>query len=127
MTWVVGGIILGGLVIFDEYVVENAEWLRWFAFAALIIASIVAGPPKYDAGRSRLAATVEAAPWLKWWAGLCAIVCFGGAIYLLRSPYRLEDLFGSNILIIALILLVGPIVAVNERRRYQELGRANAI
>jgi hypothetical protein len=127
LKWGAVIVVLVLLVRFDSFIAENAAWLRWFAFVALIVASAAETRPGSESGRARLAATLAEAPWLTWWPAMWAVICFGGAIYISKSQYRLEEMFGFKIVVIALAVVVGPIILVNERRRYVELGKTNAI
>ena len=112
-------------IAFDEYIYENASWLRWVAGAGLIAAIVMSErPPAREIQRASIDRVIAAAPWLKAWFVVCAIVSFIGSILLLRSGVDLAALFGFKVLVIAFVVLIGPFMFVRERLRYRELAKA---
>lgn len=123
-TWAFWATLVLLFVLFDDYLAENASWLRWPVLAAVVIAYAIE-PSRFEnaeAGRENLRVLFDRTPWLKVWASVCAAICFGGAIYVTRSSIHLDDIFGFKIVVIALAVLIGPFVVANERRRYEKYG-----
>jgi hypothetical protein len=125
-SWAFAVAFVTAFIAFDEYIYENASWLRWVASAGLIAAIAMSeSAPSREIQRERVDRVIAAAPWLKVWFVVCAIVSFVGSILLLRSGVDLAALFGFKVLVIAFVVLLGPFIIVRERLRYREL--ANAI
>ena len=125
-SWAIVVALVAVFILFDDYIYENASWLRWVAGAGLVAAIAMDGhTPSREVQRERVNRVIAAAPWLKVWFVICAVVSFIGSILLLRSGVDLAAVFGFKVLVIAFVVLLGPFLVVRERIRYREL--ANAI
>jgi hypothetical protein len=126
--WTFAALALCLMLIFNDYLEQNAEWLRWIAFVGIVIA--VAGERRSRSeiraeASAGLTELVESAPWLKVWFSFWAFIFFAGAIYVTRNSIDLFNLVGGfRFLLLSLAVLVGPVVVLTQRRRFKELGEA---
>ena len=124
--WVIAATVLLLVVVFDDFVESNAGWLRWIFFAGMVFASFGQSRSRSELereGRANLASLVESAPWLKVWFTVWGAVALFGAIYATRRDVDLFQLFGGiRFLVLSFAVLIGPVIVLNERRRFRELG-----
>lgn len=124
-TWAICGIVLSLFVVFDDFVAANASWLRWLALVGVVFAWSSVRQTRAELraeGSERIASIVSDEPWLKAWLAFWACTFFGGAIYVTRESIRLEELFGFRVIVIAFLILMGPIIVLSEAQRFKELG-----
>lgn len=124
--WIFGALLLCLIFIFNDFLENNAEWLRWVAFAGVVIASLGQSRTRSEMraeASADLSDLVESAPWLKIWLSIWAAVFFFGAIYVTRYSVDLLQVFGAfRFLIFSFAVLFGPIVVVIQRQRFKKLG-----
>ncbi|MFC5498592.1 hypothetical protein ACFPOE_13680 [Caenimonas terrae] len=125
-NWLIAAAVLLLVLVFGDFVEANAAWLRWVLFAGIVFASFGQGRSRSQMardGNEDLASLVESAPWLKIWFSVWAAVALIGAIYVTRRDVDLFQLVGGiRFFILSFAILVGPALALNERRRFRELG-----
>ena len=123
VEWAAGLGLVVALIVFDGYWTKNAWLPRAIAVGFLLAAAFGYRTPTREPGG--IDSLLDEAPWLKVWFVICAVVCFGGSLVLLRSGVDILGAFGPKALIIAFAVLIGPSIFVRERRRFRE--KANAI
>ena len=112
--------IIGLFLAFGEALGQFA-WVRWVG-VAIIVALRLTHPNAETEGRGNLNEIADEHPWLKWWGVLTGVVFFVSAIVIARSPYRIAEEDEILFLVGALALVIGPAVALNERRKFREAG-----
>jgi hypothetical protein len=92
------------------------HWILWvlLPFAVLVRARVDMGVAAENEGRSYLTGLVDDYKLLKVWFAICAFVCFGGAIYIIRNGINLMDLYGFKVVVIAWISFGFPLIIIGE-------------
>lgn len=124
--WIGLGAVVLLLVMLDDFVATHASWLRWIAFVGVIIAAARESYSRSETeaeGRERIADVIASAPWLKVWFSMCAAAAVTLAIYVTRNSIDIVQLVGFKYLVIALVVVLGPLVFIMERERFSELGK----
>ena len=119
-------LVLCLMLVFNDYLEKNADWLRWIALLGVLIAIAAEGRSSSqirEEASSGVAALIASAPWLKAWFAFWAAVFFAGAVFVTRNSIDLFNIIGGvRFLLISLSVLVGPVVVLTQRRKFKELG-----
>ena len=100
---------------------DGLRWLKFLLLPFLLVARLWA-PRQEIETEARENELADETPWIKWWAAGCAAMFFLGAIYVSRSPYRIEEEQIVDFIVISLVVVMGPLAYVGQRRRFRELG-----
>ena len=113
------------LVVFDDFVAANAGWLRWVMLAGVVVALSRERRTRAELSeedRVCIAVVVSESPWLKAWFTAWAIIFFVAAVYVTRGSIDLAEVFGFKFLVIGLLVVMGPVIVLNELQRYNDPG-----
>ncbi len=102
---------------------KQLAWARWLILPLVLVVRVAIPYGETERrGRATINEIASENAWLKWWATLWAAVCFGAAIFLSRSSYRVPEEDIVALLFLALAVILGPLVYLIEREKFRNLG-----
>ena len=118
-TWIGFAALFAAWIIFDEWVTNHLRLLRFALLLAMPFVFLFARKPQRPPD---LEETAEDHPWVKIWMAICCIGIIGLYVLTTHSSIRLEEVFGSRVVIITFLVTFGPLAVLAGYRRYKEYG-----
>ena len=114
------------LAIFDDWVLENWDAIRW---PSLIVIFIIAGlsqsknPSSLDHGRNDINEIVSSHPWIKLYIAIYCLIVAVTCFVVLSKGINISESVGTVELMASVFGIMLPVIIVQQIRLYKSAGK----
>ena len=108
--------------VFNDWILENWDTIRWPAFIVILIFAALSNKKHSTAdGRFQINRVIEENPWIKIYLAIYSSAITIGAIYVIFNNIKIEAGFVE--LFTAMGLLILPIIIIQQKEAYLNAGK----
>jgi hypothetical protein len=123
LEWLFAGVLLVSLIVLDGDISGHWSWAIWILLGTTAFA-LSYGQPRatFETSSERINRIANTYPFVKLWLVICGLAIAATVVLVTNSTVRIEEIFGFRIVLIALLVVVGPIVWIAQRELYVAYG-----
>ncbi len=126
-NWLLIAILLIIFSVFDDWIMEHWESLKWLIFLVLIIIGTLHKKiPTYTERHFEFNQLIEENPWLKVFYGFYLLGIVAGNYYIMSHGINIVKEVGIFGLFGAVLLLILPVYIIRQKELYIEAGKENS-
>ena len=120
------GVLCASYIALDGAIFGRWSWPIWIALGTLVcLLSYDRRRPTLETASERINRIANTYPFIKLWLATCGMVIAATVVLTTHFSVHLEQVFGFRIVLIALLVLLGPIIGVSQHELYVEYGQDN--